>query len=144
MADLVVAETTCDGKKKMYELMAERRPMYVLELPQKPDDPDAFAHWAAELRKLRVELEQRFGVEITDDRLREAIRADEPRAGLRRALAELMQPRPAAFTGRELLDFKSLISGMPADLRAVRAARAAAAAAAPAASGSRGAASACC
>ena len=35
MADLVVAETTCDGKKKMYELMAETRPMYVLELPQK-------------------------------------------------------------------------------------------------------------
>ncbi len=35
MADLVVGETTCDGKKKMYELMAESRPMYVLELPHK-------------------------------------------------------------------------------------------------------------
>ena len=34
MADLVVAETTCDGKKKMYELMGRTRPMYVLELPQ--------------------------------------------------------------------------------------------------------------
>ena len=41
MADLVVAETTCDGKKKMYELMGRSRPMYVLELPQKADDPDA-------------------------------------------------------------------------------------------------------
>ena len=38
MADLVVGETTCDGKKKMYELMAESRPMYVLELPHKADD----------------------------------------------------------------------------------------------------------
>ncbi len=37
MADLVVAETTCDGKKKMYELMGRTRPMHVLELPQKPD-----------------------------------------------------------------------------------------------------------
>ncbi|MHC4714255.1 MAG: 2-hydroxyacyl-CoA dehydratase, partial [Planctomycetota bacterium] len=38
MADLVVAETTCDGKKKMYELMAEDRPVYILELTQKEDD----------------------------------------------------------------------------------------------------------
>ena len=37
MADLVVGETTCDGKKKMYELMAESRPMYVLELPHKAE-----------------------------------------------------------------------------------------------------------
>src|SRR5512144_2324282 len=39
-ADLVVAETTCDGKKKMFELMGTTKPMYVLELPQKADDPD--------------------------------------------------------------------------------------------------------
>src|SRR5512147_509191 len=37
MADLVVGETTCDGKKKMYELMSETRPMYVLELPHAAD-----------------------------------------------------------------------------------------------------------
>ena len=40
MADLVVAETTCDGKKKMFELLAETRPLHVLELPQKQDDDD--------------------------------------------------------------------------------------------------------
>ena len=43
MADLVVGETTCDGKKKMYELMAESRPMYVLELPHKSADAEALA-----------------------------------------------------------------------------------------------------
>ena len=37
MADLIVAETTCDGKKKMYELMARTREMAILELPQKPE-----------------------------------------------------------------------------------------------------------
>ena len=41
MADLIVGETTCDGKKKMYELMSETRPVYVLELPHKVDDEDA-------------------------------------------------------------------------------------------------------
>ena len=48
MADLVVGETTCDGKKKMYELMAESRPMYVLELPHKSGDPDALEYWVRE------------------------------------------------------------------------------------------------
>jgi len=65
MADLVVAETTCDGKKKMYELMAKSRPMVVLELPQKSEDPDALVHWVAEVRKLKSTLEKRFGVRIT-------------------------------------------------------------------------------
>ena len=36
LSDAVIAETTCDGKKKMYELIQARRPMYVLELTQKP------------------------------------------------------------------------------------------------------------
>jgi len=55
MTDLIVAETTCDGKKKMYELLRERHPMVVLELPQKPDDADAFEHWVMELKKFKEE-----------------------------------------------------------------------------------------
>ena len=33
-ADLVIGETTCDGKKKAYELLGEMAPVYVMELPQ--------------------------------------------------------------------------------------------------------------
>lgn len=116
MADLLVAETTCDGKKKMYELMAETRPMHVLELPQKPGEADAFAHWLAELKKLREALARRFGVDLTDDRLREGIRAMNRERSLRRELAGQMRRDPPPFTGRELLEFKSLISCLPADL----------------------------
>ncbi len=129
MADLLVAETTCDGKKKMYELMAERRPMHVLELPQKPDEPDAFAYWLSELERLRSELERRFGTSITDERLREAIRAMNRERALRRALAEQMRRDPPPFTGRDLLDFKSLISCLPADMEQYEHACAAASAA---------------
>ena len=129
MADLLVAETTCDGKKKMYELMAEKRPMHVLELTQKPNEPDAFAHWRSELERLRTELGRRFGVEITDDRLREGIRAMNRERTLRRALAEQMRRDPPPFTGRELLDFKSLISCLPADLEQYERAQASAASA---------------
>ncbi|MGD9781658.1 MAG: double-cubane-cluster-containing anaerobic reductase [Kiritimatiellia bacterium] len=131
MADLLVAETTCDGKKKMYELMAEKRPMHVLELPQKPNEPAAFAYWRSELDRLRAELGRRFGVEITDERLREGIRAMNRERALRRALAEQMRRDPPPFTGRELLDMKSLISCLPPDLERYERAHAAAAAAAP-------------
>ena len=74
MADLLVAETTCDGKKKMYEILSETYPMHVLELPQKPDEADAFEHWHREIVRLKSALEERFGVTVTDDGLRDAIR----------------------------------------------------------------------
>ena len=116
-ADLLVAETTCDGKKKMFELLAATRPMHVLELPQKSDDPDAFAHWVAEVRKLQRRLEQQFGVRITDEKLRDAIRLMNHERGLRRQLAGLMAADLPPLTGRQLLECKSIISGMPEDLR---------------------------
>ncbi len=115
MADLVVAETTCDGKKKMYELMAETRPVYVLELPQKPDDADAMAHWVSELRKLRARLEEAFGVQIMDEKIRLGIRTMNHERALRRQLAELMKSDHPPLTGRQLLQLKSSISGIGAD-----------------------------
>ena len=39
-SDLIVGETTCDGKKKMYELLNRIKPTYILHLPQGHDsDP---------------------------------------------------------------------------------------------------------
>jgi len=116
MASLLVAETTCDGKKKMFELIAETRPTYVLELPQKEDDPDALAHWLKELTKFRQELESRFDVTITEDRLREAIRTMNRERALRRELAALMRRETPPLTGRQLLELKSSVSGIPAAL----------------------------
>ena len=113
MADLVVGETTCDGKKKMYELMAESRPMYVLELPQKPDDADALDHWVRELRKLKTRLEERF--QRHDHRRASSGRRSgvmNRERALRRELAALMKADRPPLTGRQLLDFKSSISGI--------------------------------
>lgn len=117
MADLVVAETTCDGKKKMFELMAGARPTHLLELPQKTDDPDARRHWLRELWKLREALERRFCARITDEKLRQAIRVMNRERRLRRGLAALMRSDRPPLTGRQLLNLKSSISGIPADLR---------------------------
>jgi benzoyl-CoA reductase/2-hydroxyglutaryl-CoA dehydratase subunit BcrC/BadD/HgdB len=121
-ADLVVAETTCDGKKKMFELLGATQPMYVLELPQKSDDADAFDHWTREVRKFKAHLEQRFGVGITDEKLRAAIALMNRERGLRRQLADLMASDPPPLTGRQLIELKSIISGIEADLQQYQAA----------------------
>ncbi|MBF0252459.1 MAG: 2-hydroxyacyl-CoA dehydratase [Candidatus Omnitrophica bacterium] len=116
MADLLVAETTCDGKKKMYELLSLRHPMYVLELPQKSRDADAFDHWVKELKKLRTFLEKTFNVKITNEKIKKAIAVMNKERKLKRALAELMKSEIPSIKGRELLELKSLISGIPEDL----------------------------
>lgn len=120
MADLIVAETTCDGKKKMFELLSDQHEMHVLELPQKPEDPDALAHWVAELRKLKNALELRFEVTITDEKLRDAILLMNTERDLRRRLAELMKADSPPLTGLELINLKSIISCMPEDFEQYR------------------------
>ncbi|MBN1257692.1 MAG: 2-hydroxyacyl-CoA dehydratase, partial [Planctomycetes bacterium] len=117
MSDLIVAETTCDGKKKMYELMSLTRPMYVLELPQKQGDEDGFAQWRRELDKFKKELEDRFQVEITEAKLKAAVNTMNTERRLRRELAEFMKSDQPRLSGRELLDLKSSISGIPCDFK---------------------------
>jgi benzoyl-CoA reductase/2-hydroxyglutaryl-CoA dehydratase subunit BcrC/BadD/HgdB len=115
-ADLLVAETTCDGKKKMFELMAETRPVYLIELPQKQDDPDAFEHWYREIVKFKEFIEDRYGVTLTREKIRDAVLVMNRERSLRRQLAELMKSDGPPITGRQLLDFKSIIAGIPSDL----------------------------
>ena len=72
-SDLIVGETTCDGKKKMYELLGRIKPTYILHLPQ-GHDSDPLTTWTAELRRFIKYLEENFGVTITDEMLRQAAR----------------------------------------------------------------------
>lgn len=116
-ADLVVAETTCDGKKKMFEIMGATKPMYVLELPQKAGDADAQTRWTQEVRKFKEHLENQFQTRITDDKLRQASRLMNRERGLRRGLASLMAAKRPPLTGRQLIQFKSTVSGIEADLQ---------------------------
>ncbi len=116
MAGLLVAETTCDGKKKMYELLSRKHPMLILELPQKTDNKNALAHWYGELLRMKSHLQDCFNVRITDEALRQGIRLMNRERQLRRDLAYLMASDAPPITGRQLLDFKSIISGIEADL----------------------------
>ncbi|MFH1379345.1 MAG: double-cubane-cluster-containing anaerobic reductase [bacterium] len=117
MADLVVGETTCDGKKKMYELLKKTKDVYVIELSQRSDSSDALNLWKAELVKFKQYLEKKFHTAVTDDKLRAAIKLMNRERYLRRKIAEYAQLHPPALTGAQVLTAKSSISCMPDDFK---------------------------
>lgn len=101
-ADLLIAENTCDGKKKMYELLGKIKPIHVMQLPQ-VQDATALEYWTGELRHLKHRIEKDFEIEITDEKLSEAIclMNDE-----RRALSELQdlgKHIPSPISGLDML-----------------------------------------
>jgi benzoyl-CoA reductase/2-hydroxyglutaryl-CoA dehydratase subunit BcrC/BadD/HgdB len=72
-SDLLVGETTCDGKKKMFELMGRLKPMQVMQLPH-ACGPEQLDYWLLALRGLQGFLEQHTGVRVTEDALAQEIR----------------------------------------------------------------------
>ena len=52
-SDVLVAETTCDGKKKMYELMGKIKPMHIMNLPQTAEGEDSLNLWKNEMIKFK-------------------------------------------------------------------------------------------
>lgn len=111
-SDIVVADTTCDGKKKMYELLAAYKPVVLLQLPQ-IQDGDAKDYWRAQYAKLAARLEKDFGASITTDDLRDAVRLTNR---LRRALKDVLdlaKRKPSPLTGMDLLDICFRASFMP-------------------------------
>jgi len=100
--DLLIAETTCDGKKKMYELLADLKPLHLLQLPQKQDE-EALQYWLGEVIQLKERLEAEFSVTITDQNLREAIQLmNEERRSLK-DLQDVAKLKPSPISGMDLL-----------------------------------------
>jgi benzoyl-CoA reductase/2-hydroxyglutaryl-CoA dehydratase subunit BcrC/BadD/HgdB len=111
IADAVIAETTCDGKKKMFELIADRKPMHVMDLPQLPDEPEAIEDWAAMIRKLRRFLEQVFNRTTTDNRIETAIRDSNAKSRRMNAIFEYAALNPPVIAWPELYDALFLAQG---------------------------------
>ena len=72
LADLFVGETTCDGKKKAWEILAEDAPMYIMDIPQMKRERD-YAHWGDEIRGYIRRLEELTGNRVTEGSLHDAI-----------------------------------------------------------------------
>ena len=100
-SDIVVGETTCDGKKKMFELLNEIKETYVMQLPHSRDAA-ALEFWKGQIIAFKEKLEERFGITITEEAIREAIRKKNRERKVMKAYLELGKLDPAPMTGYEM------------------------------------------
>jgi benzoyl-CoA reductase/2-hydroxyglutaryl-CoA dehydratase subunit BcrC/BadD/HgdB len=103
-SDIIIGDTTCDGKKKMFELLNRYKPTHVLQLPQSQDAAMALPLWRHELERFKAIVEQQTGSVITDDRLRAAVRLMNRKRLARKAIMDLNKQQPAPISGALLLE----------------------------------------
>jgi benzoyl-CoA reductase/2-hydroxyglutaryl-CoA dehydratase subunit BcrC/BadD/HgdB len=122
LSDMVIGETTCDGKKKMFEVLKSKgiKDVYVMHLPQMPDTKAALALWLEELRKLKAYLEKQLGVTITDAALREAIHITNEESRARQRLFDLNKRKPAVLSGMDMLNISYQVTFMADPLESIR------------------------
>ena len=99
---LIVGETTCDGKKKMFELLAEHQPVYVMEVPNKKT-PQSRALWLQEVIAFRETIEKLTWNEITAGKLSGATDLVNLRRRALRRLYNLRKARPVPISGKDAL-----------------------------------------
>ena len=102
IADMYVGETTCDGKKKAWEILAEDVPVHVMDLPQMKREKDIKA-WAEEIKDFKKVVEEVTGNEVTAESLGESIKLiNDKRRALKR-LYELRKNEKLPISGKDVL-----------------------------------------
>lgn len=102
-SDLVVGETTCDGKKKMYEMLAEFKPVHVIELPNSQTET-GIQLYKEQLIKFKEVLEEKFGTVITEDAIRSQIHTRNQILAALHRLQYLMAMDPAPALGLNIVN----------------------------------------
>ena len=105
-SDFLIAETTCDGKKKMFELLKDYRPLHVMQLPQNQDPESSLPFWIDQVRLLKERIEAELGVAITDEKLSSAIGLMNRERLALKELMDLPRHKPSPVSGMEMLTIK--------------------------------------
>lgn len=101
-SDMILAETTCDGKKKMYELMGRLKPVHIMQLPHNTDSEAAETLWLSEIYRAKEALEQILETTITEEALRAAIHQKNMERTAMVRLYEIGKLNPCPISGYEL------------------------------------------
>jgi benzoyl-CoA reductase/2-hydroxyglutaryl-CoA dehydratase subunit BcrC/BadD/HgdB len=103
-SDIIIGDTTCDGKKKMFELLSRYKTTHVLQLPQSQDCVTALPLWRSELERFKRIIEDQTGVKISRERLRSAICLMNRERSAKKALMDLGKLNPAPLNGSRMLE----------------------------------------
>lgn len=104
LTDAVVGETTCDGKKKMFELIEKYRPLYVMDLPQCPTNEGAVAYWRHSISGFKKFLEEKFDTTISNEALEISIKDCNKKNRLVENIFAFGACKPSVITWQELYE----------------------------------------
>ena len=104
MSQAVIAETTCDGKKKMFEMIADIKPTHVMDLPQVPDEAEARHNWRQMILKLQGFLEETFNRTTDPDRIEAALQAANRKNALMNRIFDYAALKPPVLHWTEMYD----------------------------------------
>lgn len=102
-SDLVIGETTCDGKKKMFELLKEIKPLFLMHLPPTSDGDRSLNYWIEEIIRLKGFLEIQTGTKITDKELRRQIELHNKKRKLLKEIVGFCKDHPVPISGLDVL-----------------------------------------
>jgi benzoyl-CoA reductase/2-hydroxyglutaryl-CoA dehydratase subunit BcrC/BadD/HgdB len=102
-SNVIIGETTCDGKKKMFELMGKMKPVHVMQLPYSVDNKSARTFWREEVMRLTGFLENETGKKLTDSSLQKQIELTNIRNSKLMKLAAVMTAASPPVSGGEVL-----------------------------------------
>ncbi len=102
IADMYVGETTCDGKKKAWEILSSEVPVHVIDIPQMKREKDIDAFQSEIMEFIKV-VEAFTGNKVTPEALADAIKLINNK---RKALQRLYNTRkvsPVPISGKDAL-----------------------------------------
>jgi len=113
--DGMVLVNSCDNLRRIYDHWTRQLKtpfVRIMSLPRKTGKPQV--DWFhGELVQLRKDMEEHFGIEISDDRLRESIRLHNETRRLQRQLYELRKRKKPPISGADTLVAMVAATAMP-------------------------------
>lgn len=104
-SDMILGETTCDGKKKMFEILNEEvKETFIMMLPQTYKLESGIPLYISEMERLIERLEEKFKLKITEDDLKKAIHQSNIDRKNFKELLEMAKLRPAPFKGLDMVN----------------------------------------
>ena len=102
VSDFLIGETTCDGKKKMFELLKRLKPLYLMNLPYSCTDGQ-LDYWRDQVLALKVFLENQTGRIIEEAELNKQIRIQNEIRRLLKQITGLCANTSVPLSGMDMM-----------------------------------------
>lgn len=99
LCDVIVVPTTCDGKKKIGELLNDYKTVWMMELPDNKESILSKKYWLSQNRMLKKRLEKLTKKKIGKKQLKESIKLLQRRQDTAKRLLEIQKSKMDVLSG---------------------------------------------